>query len=77
MKIRVIIGLQIKAQNRISRTQGMVSKEEEVVTEKGQSLGLWMRISSKLGGGQDVARKWRGNNVVQLGTVRKSNKKAL
>lgn len=49
MKIRLIIGLQIKVQNRISRTQGMVSKEEEVVTEKGQSLGLWMGISSKLG----------------------------
>lgn len=50
MTIRIIIGLQIKAQNRTSRTHGMVSKEEEEdETEKGQSSGLWMMSSSKLG----------------------------
>lgn len=49
MNIRIIIGLQIKTKNRTSRTHGMVSKEEEVETEKGQSSGLRMRSSSKLG----------------------------
>lgn len=43
------MGLQIKVQNTISRRHGMVSKEEEeaVMTEKCQSSGFWVRISSK------------------------------